>query len=91
MKKVLTITADVETTNNIQIADVCDAIIEEMKALFSNPQTETQLWQEIAYQLGRSEGIDEGYDAGVAAAQAEMREAHTSVNEAMGIREELGA
>lgn len=33
---VLTITAEVDLTNGIQVADVCDAIIEEMKALKDN-------------------------------------------------------
>lgn len=35
-RKILTITADVDMDNNIQIADVCDAIIDEMKGLKNN-------------------------------------------------------
>lgn len=33
MSEILTITAEVDTLNNVQIADVCDAVIEEMQAL----------------------------------------------------------
>ncbi len=33
MAEILTITAEVDLTNGIQVADVCDSIIEQMKAL----------------------------------------------------------
>lgn len=34
--QILTITAEVDPTNGIQVADVCDAVIEQMKALKEN-------------------------------------------------------
>lgn len=36
MQEILTIQAELELTNPIQIADVCDAIIEQMKGLKEN-------------------------------------------------------
>ena len=33
MQEILTVTAEVEISNGIQVADACDAIIEQMQAL----------------------------------------------------------
>jgi len=62
-----------------------------VKTLFPNPRNENEQLQEIAYQLGLSEGRESGRLEGIAEAQAAMREAQSFVQSAMGIREELGA
>lgn len=59
--------------------------------LYPDPKTDSELWMEIAFQhgvdLGRAAGRSEGIDA----AQAQMRDAYAYTQEAMGIKEELGA
>jgi len=57
MQEILYITAEVDTLNNIQIADVCDAIIAEMERLKKNALEEFD--EKIELKSGNLETVDD--------------------------------
>jgi hypothetical protein len=54
--EILTITAEVEITNPIQVMDVCDAIIEQMKELKDHAN---KFGDEITLKSGNLETVDD--------------------------------